>query len=110
MRVSQGGNLHCWDVAESLWLPLKPAGEQVWNSSSFPGPEKLTHPTHYSKSREKNEMTKKKKKRSVKNYKLERFDIRRLQAERGLGIGSKTYLRTGRPRAAIEDLRVQALA
>lgn len=109
MRVSQGGNLHCWDVAESLWLPLKPAGEQVWNSSSFPGQEKLTHPTHYSKSREKNEMTKKK---SVKNYKLKRFDIRRLQkgAERGLGIGSRTYLRTGRPRAAIEDLRVQALA
>lgn len=104
--MSQSGSLHCWDVTESLGLPLRPTEEQSRTSSIFSGQEKLTHPTAYSKSKEKNETAK----IAYNCADWKGFNFNRQQAERGRGTGRQAYLRGGRPRAAIEDLRVQALA
>lgn len=104
--MSQSGSLHCWDVTGSLWLPLRPTEEQSWTSSIFSGQEKLTHPTTYSKSKEKNETAK----NILQLCRLERLYCNGQQAEWGPRTGRQAYLRAGWPRAAIEDLRVQALA
>lgn len=99
--VSQSGSLHCWDVTESRWLPLKPTEKQSWTNSIFSGQEKLTHPTTYSKSKERNETT------TVQTGKALLYET---AGRTGCGTGRRAHLRAGRPRAAIEGLRVQALA
>lgn len=87
--------------------PPETCGRARLNSSSFSGQGKIAHPTYYSKSQEKNEITNND---GLQLHKLERPDCEGQQEERGHGTGSRTYLRTGRPGAAVEDLRVQALA